>query len=271
MTLTSLHRSPRRGWLTALQSSITSAIFGAIACSVVAVPARAESPETAPTPLIELIDRIDNAASSQDIDAVMDFYSNNFVHEDGLTRSSLRSSLSKLWERFPSISYDTELLSWEATESGYITETETTITGIESALHRNYELDATLRSRQTYEDGQIVYQEILFEEVALTSGDNPPTLTVNLPEATTPNSSYNFDVIVREPLNEDFLLGAAIEEAAAVENYLNSAELELELLSAGGLFKIGQTEAQEGDYWVSGAIVRDSGIAIVTRRMAVKK
>ncbi|MBP0006435.1 MAG: nuclear transport factor 2 family protein [Cyanobacteria bacterium SBC] len=248
-----------------------AATFGAMAAGVTGLPAQANPPETAPIELRQLIENIDAAASAGDIDAVMEFYSSDFVHDDGLTRSSLRSALQALWERFPNLTYDTELLSWEETATGYEAQTQTTIEGTENAPHREYDLSATLQSRQQYENGQIVFQEILTELAMLTSGDAPPTLQVSLPERVTPNSRYNFDVIVEEPLDDDFLLGSAIEEVVSVENYLSETELELELLSAGGLFKVGQSDRSEGDYWVSGAIVRQGGISIVTQRMKVKK
>ncbi|MGC9503947.1 nuclear transport factor 2 family protein [Baaleninema sp.] len=247
------------------------ALCGAIASSLVSLPAWANPPETAPAELTQLLENIDAAASSADVDAVMDFYSSDFVHEDGLTRSSLRSALVQLWERFPELTYETELLSWEATETGYETQTRTTIAGTEAAPHRQYDLNATLQSRQRYENGEIVFQEVLAERATLTSGDAPPTVTVNLPESVRPNSRYHFDAIVQEPLDNDFLLGSAIEQTVSVDNYLDDTALELQLLSAGGLFKVGETEAREGDYWLSGAIVRRGGITIVTQRMKVKK
>ncbi|OAB62273.1 hypothetical protein AY599_04285 [Leptolyngbya valderiana BDU 20041] len=247
------------------------ALCGTIASSLVGLPAWANPPETAPPELMQLLNDIDAAASAGDVDAVMEFYSRDFVHDDGLTRSSLRSALVQLWERFPSLTYETELLSWEATNTGYEAQTRTAIAGTEPAPHREYDLNATLQSRQRYENGQIVFQEVLAERATLTSGDAPPTVTVNLPEAVMPDSRYHFDAIVEEPLDNDFLLGSAIEQAVSVDNYLDDTELELELLMAGGLFKVGEAASREGDYWLSGAIVRRGGITIVTQRMKVKK
>lgn len=261
-----------RSGRSVLNATLKSAICGAIASSIIVLPARAQEAidPSAPEALQRLVEQVDDAASSADLDAVMALYGDDFVHDDGLTRSSLRSSLQELWERFPDLSYSTEILAWEATPTGYVAETETTIAGTETTEHRRYQLNATLRSRQTYDNGQIVAQDVLAEETLLTSGDRPPDLTVNLPERVAPDSEYAFDVIVREPLGDDFLLGTAIQENVSVENYLNETALELELLNAGGLFKLGQTEAEAGDYWVSGAIVREGGIAIVTRRMQVE-
>jgi hypothetical protein len=83
---------------------------------------------------------------------------------------------------------------------------------------------------------------------------------------------YHFDAIVQEPLGEDILLGAALDEQVKPENYFNSSELELELLeSVGGLFKVGEAPFVEREYWISGVLIRADGLAIVTRRLHVEK
>ena len=199
----------------------------------------------------------------------MRFYSDSFRHYDGLSRENLQASLEQLWERFPNLSYNTEILSWEQTANGYEVETKTTIVGLQSRDFANSELRATVRSRQVYENDQIVSQEILEEEIRILSGENPPNVRVNLPLEISPNTRYHFDLIVEEPLGNDLILGAALQEPVSSQTHLNPSSLELQPLNAGGLFKVGEVENGEGDYWVSGAIVRRGGIAIISRRMRV--
>jgi hypothetical protein len=235
-------------------------------------PVRAQTPEAAPSELEQILDGVDAAASSQDMDALMQFYDRDFTHADGLDRRDFKRAISQLWERYPNLRYDTELESWQRDNGAIVAETATQISGSEMVDDRQMQLTSTLRSRQRYEDGKIVSQEILSEDTRITSGENPPTVDVNLPERVRIGRDYHFDAIVQEPLGEDILLGAALDEQVKPENYFNSSELELELLeSVGGLFKVGEAPFVEREYWISGVLIRADGLAIVTRRLHVEK
>ena len=235
-------------------------------------PAWANPPETAPPELLERLVKIDEAASQEDMDGVLKFYGEDFTHADGLTRDTLEEALEQFWQRFDELSYRTELMSWETDETGAIVaETMTYITGIEKLSNREFALEATMQSRQRYANDRIVYQEVLLEESQLTSGDAPPTLDVFLPEQVFPGARYNFDAIVREPLETDFLIGAAVEQNVDVEEYLNVPTIELEALPAGGVYKLGRASSDEGAYWVSALTIRGGGIALVTRRFQVAR
>jgi ketosteroid isomerase-like protein len=234
-------------------------------------PARADSPETAPPEIIRLLSDIDAAANRQNIKDVMAFYSSDFTHSDGWTRKSMTQALKDVWKRYSQLNYRTELVSWEAQGNDIVAETTTQITGTENWENRELALNATLRSRQHYRNGKIVHQEILTEESQLTSGNNPPTLEVYLPEQVAPEGRYHFDVIVREPLEKDFLIGTALEEPANLDTYLHPSQLELEGLSAGGIFKVGQASAETGDSWVSAVIIREGGISAISRRLRVEE
>ena len=60
-----------------------------------------------------------------------------------------------------------------------------------------------------------------------------------LPERVVPGEDYGFDAIVQEPLGERYLLGAALDEGTTAEDIFTPRPIDLELLSAGGLFKLG--------------------------------
>lgn len=237
--------------------------------SLCSLPARAATPETAPSELIRLLSDIDAAANRQDIKDVMGFYSAEFTHSDGWTRKRLTDALKTLWKRYAQLNYQTQLVSWEAQGDDIVAETVTQVTGIEQWSNRQFALVANLRSRQHYRQGKIVRQEILTEESQLTSGERPPTLDVNIPEQVAPEGQYHFDAIVREPLEDDFLIGTAIEEPVTLDAYLDSPKLELEGLPAGGIFKVGQVSEETGDYWVSAIIIRSGGISAISRRLRV--
>lgn len=257
----SAHSSHSRRW-TALLTGLTLGL-------VVGWTNQAVAQTDAPSELTATLDQIDAAASEGDVEAVMRFYSPEFTSSDGLTYDTMETMLGELWQRYPNLSYETQLDSWESQDSGISAVTTTTITGVYPDDRRDLNFSATITSRQRFEDSKIVAQEILSERSELKAGEKPPTLTFNLPEEVSPRQEFDFDAIVTEPLGNRLLLGAAIEEPITVENYLNPAPIELELLASGGLFKIGRAPATPGDRWISAIIVRYDGITAVTQRLRV--
>jgi hypothetical protein len=229
----------------------------------------AMSPETAPPELLQAIEAMDTAASQADVDVVMGYYSPNFSSADGLDYEDMELTLSGLWELYPNLTYETQLLEWEMDGSSIVAETLTLVTGSPMVGDRPFDFTATIEARQRFMDGQIVEQEVLSEETVLMSGQNSPTVQINLPEQVEVGSEFVFDAIVLEPLNGRRLLGIAIDEPVDVAGYLNPANVELEVLSAGGLFKVGQAPATPGSHWISAVLVREDGITIVTRRLQV--
>jgi ketosteroid isomerase-like protein len=229
----------------------------------------AATAQTAPPELNRILQDIDAAANRQDIQAVMQFYSPTFVNSDGLNHESLRQGLTQLWQQYPNLTYRTQIESWEQDEAGFIVETLTEITGVETQSDRDMRLTATLRSQQHYSNEKIVRQTILAERTQITTGENPPTLQINLPEVVHTGERYHFDAIVLEPLRNDLILGYALEEPVRNTQYLIPSDLKLETLASGGLFKVGQAPSTEDNRWISAIIVRKDGITMVTHRLRI--
>ncbi|MEA5514357.1 nuclear transport factor 2 family protein, partial [Nodularia sp. UHCC 0506] len=206
-------------------------------------------PSNTPTELRNLLTQMDRAASQGDIKGVMQLYSPNFIHGDGLNAQSLEKSLIALWKRYPQLRYSTQLQSWKAEGNAIVAETVTNITGLPSANSNNLALNATITSRQRIEGAKIVSQEILSERSLLTSGSKPPQIDVNLPQQVKVGQQYSFDAIVQEPLGDDLLLGTAIEEPVQVSKYLNPTSVDLEALKSGGIFKLGRAPSTPGNRW----------------------
>ncbi|MEQ8753563.1 MAG: nuclear transport factor 2 family protein [Coleofasciculus sp. G1-WW12-02] len=234
-----------------------------------ATATKAEDPATAPPQLKELLAQIDAAANRQDVQGVMQFYSQDFKHSDGLTHVQMEEALKQLWERYPQLMYRTELQSWENQGDGMVAETVTTVTGTQPNGGTMIKLESTLRSRQRYENQKIVSSEILAERSQLTSGVNPPNLQVILPEQVRIGQSFNFDVIVQEPLGDNLLLGTALEEPISRDRYSQPSDFELDLLSAGGIFKVGRAPLNPQDRWISAVLIRGDGMTMITRRLNV--
>jgi hypothetical protein len=233
--------------------------------------AQANTPQNVPADLKNLLTQIDAAASQRNINGVMQFYSPNFTHGDGLNRQTLEKALTSLWQRYPNLRYSTQLKSWKTEGNGLIAETITSITGSPSANSNNLALNATITSRQRVTGAKIVRQDVLSERTLLTSGSKPPQVDIKLPQQVKVGQKYTFDAIVKEPLGDDFLLGSALEEPIQADKYLNPTSVDLQLLTSGGLFKTGQAPSTPGSQWVSAVILRGSGLTMVTQRLQVVK
>ncbi|MGP1384291.1 MAG: nuclear transport factor 2 family protein [Thainema sp.] len=231
--------------------------------------AQAAPPESAPAELTSILSGIDAAASERDVQAILEFYSPTIVHSDGLTRDDLERAITQFWFEYPEVSYQTELQSWQQEGNAIVADTQTTITGTRDVNGRAVTIESVIESQQRYEDGQIVRQTILSEDSRVKTGVNPPEIAVNLPEQVGLGQEFNFDVIVEEPLGDRLLLGSAMEEQITPEGYFNSTPLELEALTSGGLFKIGEAPATSDNRWISAVLIREDGIISVSRRLQV--
>jgi hypothetical protein len=229
----------------------------------------ANSPAAAPTQLTSLLNQLDAAANSQNTRTVIEFYSPAFTNSDGLNRQTLQESLASLWKRYAKLNYRTEIKSWKQEGNGILADTITYITGTQKDGDREFKLNSVLESRQKIENQKIVRQEILNERSQITSGEKPPTVKISLPEQVRGGQEFSFDAVVQEPLGDDLLLGAALEETVKPEGYLNVTTVNLEPLNSGGIFKVGRAPLNSENHWLSAVIVRHDGITMVTQRLKV--
>lgn len=232
-------------------------------------PVQAQSP-AAPDQLKTLLINLDAAANQQNAQSVVELYSPTFTHSDGLNRQTLQDSLAALWKRYPNLNYRTELKSWKRDGNAIVAETVTYITGTKKEGDREFKLNSQLEARQRIENQKIVSQEVLNERSQLTSGTNPPTLKISLPEQVRSGQEFNFDAIVQEPLGDDLLLGAALEETIKPEGFLNVTTANLEPLNSGGIFKVGRAPNNTEQHWLSAVVVRHDGITMVTQRLKIQ-
>lgn len=231
--------------------------------------AQAESPATAPPQLKQTLAQIDAAANRRDVNSVMQFYAANFKHSDGLTRQTMTQALTELWKRYPQLTYRTELKDWKTEGNSIVVETVTNIAGTQVSDGKTMKLESIMRSRQRLENQKIVQQDILGERTQISSGAKPPTIQINLPEQVGVGQPYNFDVIVTEPLGDDILLGTALEEPIKPERLVKPANLKLEILPAGGVFKLGRAPKTKDNRWLSAVLIRGNGMIMVTQRLLV--
>lgn len=232
---------------------------------------RAEKPETAPKELIEVITKIDFAANKHDAKMLEQYISENFATKDGLNYQSFHESLQKLWQNYSNLTYQTKLISWQKKDNELAAETVTEIKGSYKSDGREITLSSNIRSLQFFENGKLISQEILSERTDLTSGEKPPEVSVLLPEKVKVGQQFNFDVIVKEPLGNDLLLGTALEEKIDKELYLKPSKIELESLNSGGIFKLVTAPQTPKDTWLSAVLIRADGMRLITQRVRIEK
>lgn len=240
------------------------------AIALLLTPDIAKAARKPPENLTELLGKLETAANNADLEVVRAAYSSDFTTASGLSPSEMAQKLEQFWESYSRVDYRIELQSWEKQGDAIVAETVTRVRGLREAQGRDILLEATLRSRQRIVDGKITKQEMLSERSQVYIGDNAPRVTVNAPNQVQVGKQFNFDVIVREPIGDNnILLGTALEEEVTASKYLNSRELDLEILPAGGIYRLGEAPTAPGKRWLSAIIVRDDGITLVSQRLNI--
>lgn len=234
-------------------------------------PLKAANPNDAPPEVTRLLQEIETAANQKNLEQLLKFYSPNFTTTDGVTYEILKQSLTQLWEQYPNLTYEIELKSWEKDKNQWMVETVTQIQGTGNLGSREMKLVANLTSRQYYENNKLIRQEILKERTDITSGNQPPNVIVKLPDSVKVGQSFDFDVILTQPLNDDLLAGVAIEEMAEEKAYSGVDSFELQLLQAGGLFKRAKAPDKPANYWLSAILIQPEGFRLVSQRLQIKE
>ncbi len=260
---------PTRGRSRLLTALLTIAVVGSSSGSVERLLAQGNSPATAPVGLKTVLTKIDTAANSRQLSELLRHYSPTFTTSDGLDRTAWQKSLGQFWQTYSNVRYNTTLESWRSEGSGYSADTLTQITATQQMNGRTFSLKATIHSRQKIVGGQIIQQQILQERTQTTSGTQPPSIDLSLPNRLQTNAEYNLDAIVKEPLGEDVLMGATVEQPVSAQAYTQLADYDLKLLTAGGLFKVARAPGKSGDYWISTVFIRPSGMTTLTQRVHV--
>jgi hypothetical protein len=220
-----------------------------------------------PRELLDVVTKIDLAGNNQDLTLIEANISPNFTNEDGLDYNSYISSLKKTWEKYDNLKYTTSIESWKREGNQLVATTITNIEGTYEISGKKLTINSQIKAEQYFTNNQLVKQKILTEKTEVTGGENPPKVTINLPEKVRPGQEFDFDVILQEPIGSDLILGAAIEDKINPELYLNPSTFELDTLSAGGIFKRVKMPVTPEDKWYSVILIRADGLRMITQRV----
>ncbi|NER82731.1 MAG: nuclear transport factor 2 family protein, partial [Leptolyngbya sp. SIO1D8] len=104
--------------------SIIAALFiGTVLSGMYSQGVSAAPAETAPEALVSTLEAIEAAANTQDLEQVMALHSADFQGADGFTWADYQETLSQFWEQYSTLTYDVNLLSWEADGEAFLVET----------------------------------------------------------------------------------------------------------------------------------------------------
>ena len=232
-------------------------------------PPSAASTRPAPQAITDLLQQMDAAASRKDINATLKFYSPSFTHSDGLTLSTLQQAVTAFWKDAKTLQYATKIDSWQVQGGRYILDTTTTIQGVQQASGQDLALNSVIKSKTVIVNQQVVSQDIVSEQTRLSTGPKAPVVDVRLPLSVNVGQTFSFDAVVKTPVGDELLLGAAVEEPITSTRYLQPTQVVLDPLPAGGLFKTGQAPQQPTREWISAVLIQEGGMTIVSQRLNV--
>lgn len=229
-----------------------------------------------PKALSLLLEAQVKAANQRDIDELMATYSPDFKHQDGLDREQTQSALESLWSEYSDLSYSGNIISWKTQGDEVVALVDAQIIGRQDPKQGGFKVDTHIQFLNRYqvdpddsEKLSLLSQEVVQETTRLSSGSNPPTVTVKLPERVKVGSTYSLEAIVQEPLRGDVLLGAVIAEPVDAILYQEPSSFPLEALQAGGIFRKADAPSEPGVEWVSVMLVNQGGVTLESRRVTI--
>lgn len=212
-----------------------------------------------------LINNISVASSQENLTEIKNYLSPEFSSGDGLNNESYLQNLANFWQQYDNLKYQVLINNINTKDNQVIVEVTTVIEGINSNNGQPLNLKTEISARQTFENNQLKREEIIREKSQITSGKNPPEIILKLPTQARLGETFDFDAIIPAPLAGGLLIGGVKEEKITSDLKLNPESIELEALSAGGIFK--RVTMGEGNHWYSAIFIRADGMTLITQRV----
>ena len=135
------------------------------------------------------------------------------------------------------------------------------------------DLTYSLDSNQTLEielsNGKITNYRILHQSSILKTLKTPLTIDIYIPDFVLTGSRYDVDIIIEEPLQDNFLAGGLLNTNILESNNEISPSINLLPLSSGGIFKSVQAPFKPGQQTIAVLLVHTKGIIAVTKVIRV--
>ena len=135
--------------------------------------------------------------------------------------------------------------------------------------NQKFSLEARQILKLSLNNEKMISTSIIHESSILKTFNTPLKVIVNSPKEVLTGSRYNIDIILDNPLGEDFLSGGImLIKKGALFNKKNPY-IDLSPLGAGGLFKSIQAPLNPGNQTIAALLVHSKGIISITETIKV--
>jgi hypothetical protein len=223
----------------------------------------------------DLVQQMDQQASEKNMQGVLGFYGKDFKSEDGLNREATAKALESLWKSLEKPQYKTEVLSVTGEGNRALVKAKTSLAGSLKQGDASFALTGETETLSRFERlgsnnaWQLVKQEVLAERSMLTSGKEPPKVSLSLPSKVAAGSTYTVEAVLDKSLRDSPALGGINQTPLTASAIPNVGSVNLNLLSSGGIFASNKAPKSPQDQAVSLGFVNTTGITFITQRVKV--
>jgi hypothetical protein len=223
----------------------------------------------------ELAQQMDRQASEKNMQGVLEFYGKDFKSDDGLDRETTAKALESLWKSLEKPQYKTEVLSVTGDGDRAVVKAKTSLAGILQQGEANFDLTGETETLSRFERigsssaWHLVKQEVLAERSMLTSGKEPPKVSLNLPVKVAVGSTYRVEAVLDKSLRDSPALGGINQTLLSASAVPNVSSVNLNLLSSGGIFASNKAPKTPQDQAISLGFVNTTGTTFITQRIKV--
>jgi hypothetical protein len=223
----------------------------------------------------DLVQQMDKQASEKNMQGVLEFYGKDFKSDDGLNRETTATALESLWKSLEKPQYKTEVLSVTEERERAVVKARTSLAGNLKQGDANFTLTAETDTLSRFERTgpssawQLMKQEVLAERSMLTSGKEPPKVSLNLPGKVAVGSTYAVEAVLDKSLRDSPALGGINQTPLTASAIPNVGSVNLNLLSSGGIFASNKAPKTPQDQAISLGFVNTTGTTFITQRIKV--
>ena len=146
---------------------------------------------------------------------------------------------------------------------------ELLISGERSLQNHKFSLEAKQIIEIKSKNGNMIDYRVLSESSILKSLKSPLEVKLSIPNKVLTGSRYDADIILENPLDDNFLSGGLITLDRSKLNTLPSPYINITPLASGGLFKSIQAPFKPGKQTLAALLVHPKGIIAITKIVEV--
>ena len=194
--------------------------------------------------------------------SIKDF--NNLISKESL--KEIEAKYENFLSRFPNARWYINLVN-EISSNAIIAEVK--IQAEKLIENQKFSLEVRQILKLNINNEKIIATSIIYESSILKTFNTPLKVIVNSPKEVLTGSRYNIDIILDNPLGEDFLSGGIMLVKKGDLFKEQNPYIDLSPLGAGGLFKSIQAPLNPGNQTIAALLVHSKGIVSITETIKV--